>query len=212
MILKPWNEYILKNWLSENHGQRFAPEYRVKGLLDRCGTLLLRDVPQEERDTLTSYKEMVVGRREISVSSCPAAIADMYISGDVDLTKLKPDDRLDYEMLTERLALPEKRSAQPRTNTKFDRLQKLKTSYPYCVLTSARVDTDGCFWFMGQGYQIDPDYEKYAPRKTRYGMQYDMDRVLILHDGSDAILFLAQDGIAIPDDKITLTEATKNDR
>ncbi len=76
LILKPWNEYCMKNWLSENHEQSFAPEHRVKRLLDRCGTLLLRDVPQEERDTLTSYKEMVIGRREISVTCCPAAVAE----------------------------------------------------------------------------------------------------------------------------------------
>lgn len=65
---------------------------------------------------------------------------------------------------------------------------------------------------MGQVYQIAPDFDKYAPHKTRYGVQYDMDRVLILHDGSKAILFLAQDGTEIPNDMITHTEAMNNDR
>ena len=203
----------MKNWLSENHEQSFAPEHRVKRLLDRCGTLLLRDVPQEERDTLTSYKEMVIGRREISVTCCPAAVAEMYDSGAVDLTKLKPDDKLEYEMLTDRLALPETRKpARPRSETKFDRLQKVRAGHPQCVLTSERVDTDGCFTFMGCGYRIDPGFNKYSPHNTRYGAQYDMDRVLILHDGIKVILFLAQDGIEIPDEMITHTEAMDNDR
>ena len=56
LILKPWQGYCLKNWLNENHAQIYAPEHKVKRLLDRCGTLLLRDAPPGHHDTLTSYE------------------------------------------------------------------------------------------------------------------------------------------------------------
>lgn len=39
----------------------------------------------------------MVGSREISVSSCPEAIADMLESGNADLNTLSPDDRLHYQ-------------------------------------------------------------------------------------------------------------------
>lgn len=57
----------------------------------------------QERDTLTSYKEMMVGSREISVSSCPEAIADMLESGKADLNTLSPDDRLRYQLMVDHL-------------------------------------------------------------------------------------------------------------
>ena len=85
LILKPWAAYCLNNWLSDNHEQMDAPEHKVKRLLDRCGTLLLRDVPPGNRDTLTSYKEMTVGSREINLSACPEGIAEMAESGQVQL-------------------------------------------------------------------------------------------------------------------------------
>jgi hypothetical protein len=61
-------------------------------------------------------------------------------------------------MLTDRLALPETRKPpRPRSETKFDRLQRVRAGHPQCVLTSERVDTDGCFTFMGCGYRMIPD-------------------------------------------------------
>lgn len=102
LILKAWTNYCLKNWLSENHAQPYAPEHKVKRLLDRCGTLLLRDVPKGERDTLTSYKEMMIGSREVSVSDCPEGIAQMFEDGAVDVGNASADDRLRYSLLMEK--------------------------------------------------------------------------------------------------------------
>ena len=78
----------------------------MKRLLDRCGTLLLRDVPPGERGTLTSYKEMEVRRREINLSDCPEGLADMIESGDIRLNDLSKDDRARYELLVEQLDSP----------------------------------------------------------------------------------------------------------
>lgn len=103
LILKPWTKYCLKNWLSANDKQPYAPENKVKRLLDRCGTLLLRDVPKGNRATLTSYKEMMVGSREINISDCPEGIAQLFEEGMTDIAKATPDDRLRYSVLKEKL-------------------------------------------------------------------------------------------------------------
>lgn len=209
LILKPWTGYCLKNWLSENHTQTYAPEHKVKRLLDRCGTLLLRDVPQAKRDTLTNYKEMMIGSRELSASACPEAIADMIESGCADLTRLTPDDRLRYQLLTEQLngQYSQKSEAKRRTSTRFDRLEAIRKRYPGCRLETCRVDVDGCFVCHGRKYRVDSTHGKYAPHKTRYGDQYDMDRIIGICQTDGKISFADQDGYPMEDDLITVMEA-----
>ena len=170
----------------------------MKRLLDRCGTLLLRDVPPDERDTLTSYKEMVVGSREINVSDCPEAIAEMLESGCVRLNRLTPDDRLRYELLTdkldERIGAQKKKVARARPSTRFERLEAIRNAFQGCTIHGCRVDTDGCFEHNGAVYQVDSTEGKYAPHKTRYGDQYDMDRIIVIDVPDGSVHFADQDG------------------
>ncbi len=180
----------------------------MKRLLDRCGTLLLRDVPPDERDTLTSYKEMVVGSREISVSDCPEAIAEMLESGCVQLNQLTSDDRLKYALLTEkldeRMNLRKAREPRVKTSTRFDRLEAIRRMYTGCSLCGCRVDAEGCFEYDGAVYQVDSSEGKYAPRKTRYGDQYDMDRIIVVDVPDGGIHFADQDGYLLDDGMITV--------
>lgn len=206
MILKPWTGYCLKNWLSENHAQMFAPEHKVKRLLDRCGTLLLRDVPQDERDTLTSYKEMMIGSREISASGCPEAIADIIENGYVDFSHLAPDDRLRYKMLTEsldaaRCAKPP--VAKPKSKTRFDRLRDIRKRYPGCWLELCQVDVDGCFTCCDKAFCVDSTQGKYVAHRTRAGDQYDMDRIIGICCPDGRLYFADQDGYPVADELIT---------
>lgn len=197
LILKPWTGYCLKNWLSENHAQTYAPEHKVKRLLDRCGTLLLRDVPQAERDTLTSYKEMMIGSRELSASSCPEAIAAMIEHGQANLLELSPDDRLRYQILTENLdARCDSKASAPksRASTRFERLEAIRKNHPGCQLMTCRVDVDGSFECRGRMFRVDSNQGKYAPHKTRYGDQYDMDRIIGICCPDGRICFADQDG------------------
>lgn len=170
----------------------------MKRLLDRCGTLLLRDVPPDERDTLTSYKEMVVGSREINVSDCPEAIAEMLESGCVRLNRMTPDDRLRYELLTDKLdehtGAQKKKKTRARPMTRYERLEAIRQSFPGCRLSGCRVDTDGCFEHNGAAYQVDSTEGKYAPHKTRYGDQYDMDRIIVIDVPDGSVHFADQDG------------------
>ena len=82
-ILEPWTGYCLRNWLSEHPDAPYSPEKKVKWLLDRCGTLLLRDVPEDSRDTLTSYKESMIRLREINASDCPPSVSSLLEGSEI---------------------------------------------------------------------------------------------------------------------------------
>ena len=208
LILKPWAGYCLKNWLSENHQQMFAPEHKVKRLLDRCGTLLLRDVPPGERDTLTSYKEAAIGEREINLSAGPEAIADMAESGEIRLSELSADDRLRYQLLVDRLEakVEKKEPAAKRPSTRYDRLEAIRRKHPGCDMDLCRVDVDGGFEHDGSRYRVDVTEGKYAPHKTRYGDQYDMDRIIVIVLRGGDKLFADQDGYLMDEAAVTVWE------
>lgn len=208
LILKPWQGYCLKNWLNENHAQIYAPEHKVKRLLDRCGTLLLRDVPPEHHDTLTSYKEMIIGSREINLSDCPEAIAELAESGALDLSLLSADDKLRFELLKDKLHGQNKETVKekPRHSTRFDRLEAIRRRYPGCKMEICRVDVDGFFSFGGRNYQVDSTRGKYAPHKTRYGDQYDMDRIIGIKCTDGTVKFADQDGYEMDHEMIEVQE------
>lgn len=209
LILKPWADYCLRNWLNDNQHGKNSPECRVKRLLDRCGMLLLRDVPPDKRLTLTSYKEMAVGSRELNLSDCPEVIAQMFESGKIDLSRLSSDDKLRYQMLIERADAKVGTpliSRNQKHSTRFDRLEAIRRKYPGCKMEICRVDVDGFFSFGGYNYRVDSTCGKYAPHKTRYGDQYDMDRIIVIQCTNGAIKFADQDGYEMDDEMIEVQE------
>lgn len=184
----------------------------MKRLLDRCGTLLLRDVPSEKKDTLTSYKEMVVGSREINASDCPEAIASMLESGCMDRNLLTADDRLKYDMLLDAVenygaGTEKKRVKKAHQLTRFERIEGIRRANPGSVLETCAVDVDGYFLCFGMQYRVDSTHGKYAPRKTRYGDQYDMDRIIGILRPDGRVLFADQDGYLMTEETITRPEA-----
>ena len=181
----------------------------MKRLLDRCGALLLRDVPEDKRDTLTEYKELSISCRELCQSDCPEAISAMLESGSVSLESLSRDERLLYQTLIDKLDSKARRKPAPtikKLDTRFDRLTGIRRKHPGCRITICRVDVDGSFSCDDEHYRVDTSQGKYAPRKTRYGDQYDMDRILViaLPDGGRA--FADQDGYMIDSNLVETTE------
>ena len=164
-----------------------SPEQRIKRFLDGCAYLLLRDAPE---GTLTKHEERKHERYEISVSSCPA-----WVSGLIDAGSYSPRGNSDAEEACFRCLLdrlderaPERLREKERPNrhaeTRFQRLQKIRTEYPGCFIHVAAVDTDNRFCHGGQVYCISAEAGQYAPRQTREGELYDMDRVLVVeHEG-----------------------------
>lgn len=195
VLLRPWTQYCLRHWMSAD-GKPGSAEQRIKRFLDGCAYLLLRDNPE---GTLTDYKEMTRGRNEIDVSSCPAWVGDLLDAGGYSLRGGDIEENARFFCLLERLEeraekykkqAPEK--ARKKEQTRFQRLQKIRNTLPGCNISSALVDTENVFSYGGRQYQISPAASQYAPRQTREGELYDMDRVLIVERDGVPVMFLDQ--------------------
>ena len=71
-------------------------ESNIKRFLDSCAYILLRDDPG---DTLTDYKDIIIGSKELNVSSCPAYIADVIDGGGATLSMSDTDEELRFHTL-----------------------------------------------------------------------------------------------------------------
>lgn len=186
-----------------------SPEQRIKRFLDGCAYLLLRDAPE---GTLTKHEERKHERYEISVSSCPAWVSGLIDAGSYSPRGNSDEEEACFRCLLDRLdeRAPERLREKERPNrhaeTRFQRLQKIRTEYPGCFIHVAAVDTDNRFCHGGQVYCISAEAGQYAPRQTREGELYDMDRVLVVeHEGKPA-LFLDQSAYAIAPEHVRLCE------
>lgn len=65
------------------------------------------------------------------------------------------------------------------------------------------VDVDGNFQYEGAMFCVDSRQGKYAPHKTRYGDQYDMDRIICIRKADGGMLFADQDGYLLEEKRIT---------
>ena len=55
-------------------------------------------------------------------------------------------------------------------------------------------------------YQVDSTRGKYAPHKTRYGDQYDMDRIIGIQCTDGTVKFADQDGYEMDHEMIEVQE------
>lgn len=91
---------ILPAALDGRGRQARLAEQRIKRFLDGCAYLLLRDAPE---GTLTDYKEIMRGRKEIDVSSCPSWIADRLDAGGHTLSCAAREEQERFQVLLDRL-------------------------------------------------------------------------------------------------------------
>lgn len=174
--------------------------------MDRCGTLLLRDVVAEDRDTLTIYKEEALKNREINMSDCPAIVLQLLETGKLDTASLNCDERRELQAFLNGSASDEgdaRCKKAKRRETRFERINGLMKRFPGGKLTAVSVDTDNQFYYNDRRFEIDSSLKGYAPRHTRYGDQYDMDRVMVMDCGNGSLHFADQDGYDIEDEMIT---------
>ena len=68
------------------------------------------------------------------------------------------------------------------------------------------MDTDNCFVFGGRRFCISEQAVQYAPRQTREGELYDMDRVLIVESGGKPVMFLDQSACLLDTEYVQLCE------
>lgn len=190
-------------------GKPGSPEQKIKRFLDSCAYLLLRDNPE---GTLTDYKEVMHGRIEIDVSSCPSWIADRMDAGGCTLSGSMEDEQARFECLLDKLDskaekyMRREKGISSKAETKSQRLQRVRSLHPNAEIEICRVDTDNCFCCCGRYYRIAETVYQYAPRETKEGLLYDMDRVhAVIKDGVP-IQFLDQEGHEINEQEIHLLE------
>lgn len=140
------------------------------------------------RDIETDYKKVMHAKREIPVSSCPAAIDNMLYASGGTTSQINEEECASFRVMVEELderadKYENKKLRRERKDSRYaKRLRAGIRDGEWC-----RVDTDGIFEFGGRRYRIDSGEEQYLPVETEFGLLYDMDRVLA--SGADGTEF-----------------------
>ena len=142
------------------------------------------------------------------MSDCPVSVLQLLETGKLETTSLNRDER--RELMKFLNGSEDGKGVRLKKvkhrETRFDRINALMKQNPRSKLTTVRVDTDNRFCYKDSKYKIDPFVKGYAPRHTRYGDQYDMDRIMVIDSGSGQLHFADQDGYAIEDNMIQTLE------
>lgn len=140
-------------------------------------------------DIVTDYKEIMRGKSEIPISSCPPCVADVLYGSGADPERGADDSffRPMVERLDERaakVARPKKQKAKPAKKTVSDKIKTVVGTDKYTV-DHCGVNTDNVFVWDEITYRIDNSAEQYRPKRTAVGMLYDMDKILCVrtYDG-----------------------------
>ncbi len=207
-LLNEWAWYCEKNWVGITSSNPYSPENKVKMFLSSLGYFLIMGSAD---DIVTDYKQIMNGKREIPVSSCPSFVEDTVYSG-VHVNRndmlMKAEDDCFRGMMEYADNKAEKRyGVKPRkkktSRTKLDRSMSIRRDNGVKELISAVVDTENAFSFLGNRYRIIPEqYDKYSPKKTKAGELYDMDTVYCAVAASGAVQFYDAELERIPDDAI----------
>lgn len=162
-------------------------------------------------DIVTDYKDLMHGKREIPVSSCPPCVASEIYGASCDPEKGADDTffRSMVERLDERAAKverPKKKKTAPRKPTPSEKIKNVLGSGIKYSVSYATVNTEGQFASGGKMYRIDGDVEQYKPKRTAVGLLYDMDKIVIVTTAGGEEIFLDMRYDLIPREKIICAE------
>ena len=141
-----------------------------------------------------------MGSREIAVSSCPSCIQNLFYAGAGVLRSDAEEEKTRFAQTLENCnrVLDRKVSRRKdRQETKFDRLEKVRSMYPGCAIEACTVDTENVFRWREDIYRISDSLSQYRPEDTDCGEYYAMDRVLVVHTGHTVHCFLDLSGALI---------------
>lgn len=209
-LLEQWQGYCEANWVSANGANPYSPENKVKSFLSSLGYFLMMGSTD---GIVTDYKQMMNGKREIPVSSCPSFIEDAVYSGvhgscgNSETLRRAENEcfRGMMEKADDKAAKRYKRlpSRKVRRKTRFDRSERLRREMGIQELVPAVVDTENTFLHNGTMYRIDGEkWEKYDPKETKSGMLYDMDKIYCAVDKNGVTMFFDGELERIPDEAI----------
>ena len=151
---------------------------------------------------MTDYKEIMNGKREIPISSCPSQIEDMVYGTGVALHPHSEDEEAAFKRMAAEPVI-KKRSKTHMTSEKELKFKQIRKDCGHDVsLTYCTVDTDNCFTFAGVTYAIDESVEAYAPKHTPLGLLYDMDKIVCAKSRDGKVRFYTQKYDPIDEEKI----------
>lgn len=169
-------------------------EKRVKSFLDACAYLLLRD---NAEDTLSHYKEMMRGKTEIPVSSCPPSVAHMvdgsqFTPAEESLESERFELMMDCLLETKASKTQVGKRKKEHLETRSQRIERVRQKHPGCTFDFCPVDTENGFTYRGDRYAIDKSVEDYLPIETKHGLWYGSDQVVIVTEPDGTLFFYTQ--------------------
>ena len=124
------------------------------------------------------------GRREISESSCPSDIQDLFYAGAPVLRSAAGEERAAFKQMFSETTLRPKES-RPHDG-RFERLTRAGSLFPDGEIEVSIVDTENCFIWANRKYR---EARQYEPVHTRSGDYYALDKILILHRRKEIFCF-----------------------
>lgn len=186
-VLPDWISYCNGHWVDfNNHESMWSFEKRTKNFLDRCAWIWIQDNP---KGLESRYKSISHKVREIPMTECPDSISD-YMYSDrqspmdsndsrFDVLCDELDDLLDYHKA-------EKPTKKRRTETKFNRIEKIIKQYPNAERAWCNVDSNNNFVFLGKEYHVPENIAGYERDPDRTDL---MDRVYVVSYEGDLMFF-----------------------
>lgn len=158
---------------------------------------------------VTDYKDILNGKREVPVSSCPRSVEyALYGNG------APPDDdgerESGFEVLLDNLDRKaermERRRAAPKKKpqrvSRIARSEQIRNELGVCEFFFPVVNTDNEFELFGSRYHISNLAVQYDPKQTAEGALYDMDHIACAVRGHEVLAFFDQNLTRIPDELI----------
>ena len=209
-MLDEWQWYCEKNWVSPSASNPYAPENKVKSFLSSLSYFLIMG---NADDIVTDYKQIMNGKREIPVSSCPSFVEDSIYSGvHVNTNELlkKAEQECFDGMMDRADKKAERRYGKPKKQVKergVSRSERLRSILSRGEkIFGSIVDTENEFEFRDTRYRISKSMcPQYGAKKTRSGNLYDMDRIYVSTDADGSILGF-YDGNLEPIEKSAVTK------
>lgn len=156
---------------------------------------------------VTDYKDIMNGKREIPISSCPSCVEDAVYGGGSTICTKAPDEDTRFDQMLDRLDFraskveKSKPAKKKKTTAKADRIKEIRARYGRCDFQYPIVDTENTFTLNGETYVISHEATQYEPKETGLGELYDMDRIVCVMT-KEGILFYDMNISRLPDDWI----------
>lgn len=143
---------------------------------------------------MTDYKDIMNGKREIPISSCPSCIEDQVYGTGGTSAETEIEESASFKVMLDNLDAkaekykPKNVKPKQRQETMFDRMSEIRKEHPLAKIYFCSVDTYNYFSLFGSLYHLD-DIPQYRPKQTKHGLLYDMDKIICAVDGEHIFLY-----------------------